>query len=73
MLNEQGITCFKKKDFGIKKMKEIQTEVAQILGMERGQENSKAERLTHQQYKQEQEKIKNTINKYQIYHQNFLN
>lgn len=57
MLNEQGITCFKKKDFGIKKMKEIQTEVAEILGMERGKENSKAERLTHQQFKQEQKRI----------------
>ena len=57
MLNENGITCFKKKDFGIKKMKEIQTEVAEILGMERGKEDSKAKRLTHQQYKQEQKRI----------------
>lgn len=57
MLNKQGITCFKKKDFGIKKMKQIQTEVAEILDMKRGQENSQAQRLTHQQYKQEQERI----------------
>ena len=57
MLNENGITCFKKKDFNKTKMREIQTEVAEILGMERGKENSKAKRLTHQQYKQEQKRI----------------
>lgn len=33
-------------------LRELQTAVAEILQMERGQENSKAERLSHRQYKQ---------------------
>ena len=54
MLNEQGITCFKRSEFGKSKMREIQTEVAQILGMIRGQDKreTKAERLNHRQYRQ---------------------
>ena len=63
MLNENGITAFKKSDFGVKKMRELQTEVADLLGMERGQENSKAKRLNHQQYKQEQERINEEVQK----------
>ena len=63
MLNENGITAFKKSDFGVKKMRELQTEVADLLGMERGQEGSKAKRLNHQQYKQEQERINEEVQK----------
>jgi len=57
MLNENGCTCFKKKDFGKKKMSEIQTEVAQILGMKRGKFFSDSVRLDHNQYRQEQRRI----------------
>ena len=42
----------------------LQTEVAEILQMERGQENSKAERLSHRQYKQvaqEKEQLEDKI------------
>jgi len=63
MLNENGITAFKKSDFGVKKMRELQTEVADLLGMKRGQENSQAKRLNHQQYKQEQERINEEVQK----------
>ena len=63
MLNENGITAFKKSDFGVKKMRELQTEVADLLGMERGQENSKAKRLNHHQYKQEQQRISEEVKK----------
>jgi hypothetical protein len=57
MLNERGCTCFKKKDFGKKKMSEIQTEAAQILGMKRGKFFSDSVRLDHNQYRQEQRRI----------------
>ncbi len=43
MLNKDGIYCFKKRDFGKKKMATLQTEVADILGLERG--ISREERL----------------------------
>jgi len=38
-------------------LSELQTEVAEILGMERGQKNSKAERLNHKQYKQKAQEL----------------
>ena len=45
-------------------LRELQTAVAEILQMERGQENSKAERLSHRQYKQvaqEKEQLEDKI------------
>ena len=40
-----------KRKLNAKKLSEMQTEVANILGMKRGQEHSKAKRLDHQQYR----------------------
>ena len=50
-LDKDGINRFKKNEFGKKRMSEIQTEVAEILGMTRGQKFSKKTRLEHKQYK----------------------
>lgn len=50
-LDKDGINRFKKNEFGKKRMSEIQTEVADILGMQRGQKFSKKTRLEHKQYK----------------------
>jgi len=54
MLNKEGIYSFKKRDFGIKRMVELQTVVANILNMERGisKKKTKVERLEHPQYRQ---------------------
>lgn len=60
---ETGKNCFKLRDFPKSKMREIQDEVAEILGMERGQDKriSKRERIEPRKYAQlkEQER-KNT-------------
>lgn len=53
MLDEKGINRFKKNEFGRKRMTEIQTETAQILGMERGEVGSKKVRLEHQAFRQQ--------------------
>lgn len=58
MLDERGINIFKMRDFNRKKMQEIQTEVAEILGMQRGEENSKKIRLNHREYKQHINEVK---------------
>ena len=54
MLNKDGIYCFKKRDFGIKRMQELQTIVANVLNMERGISKTKTKtiRLEHPQYRQ---------------------
>lgn len=63
MLDKQGIFQFKKRDFGIKKMEEMQTLVANELGMERGKSKTitKTERLEHKQYKQQQKEIEKAL------------
>lgn len=54
MLDKEGIFRFKKNEFRKKTMSEMQTLVAETLGMERGQSKleTKRERLSHRQYKQ---------------------
>jgi hypothetical protein len=54
MLDKQGIFRFKKRDFGIKKMEELQTFVAILLNMERGvsKKITKKHRLEHPQFRQ---------------------
>ena len=57
--NHHAHLCFLTMDKGIstmrkirsKELRQMQTEVANILGMKRGQEHSKAKRLDHQQYR----------------------
>ncbi|MCE3047806.1 plasmid recombination protein, partial [Helicobacter sp. faydin-H17] len=48
-------------NFNKRRLSEMQSEIAQILGMERGQERSKKKRLAHQHYRyvKEQETLKN--------------
>ena len=58
--NHHAHLCFLTMDNGIstmrkirsKELRQMQTEVAQLLGMERGKENSKATRLDHKQYRE---------------------
>jgi len=53
MLNKEGIYCFKKRDFGIKSMQQLQTIVANVLGMKRGTSKRKTKRvrLEHNEYR----------------------
>lgn len=55
MLDKQGIFRFKKRDFGAKKMSELQDIVSSELSMQRGVSKleSKRERLEHREYKQQ--------------------
>ncbi len=67
MLDEQGIYRFKKRDFGIKKMVELQTLTAKVLKMERGisKKITKKVGLDHRQYRQvarEKAKMQKKIN-----------
>lgn len=60
---KQGKQMWRKELITRNKLRELQTEVAEILGMQRGEDKriSKTERLEHKQYKQEiqkQEKLK---------------
>lgn len=57
MLDKNGITSFKKGKFGVKKMREIQSEVAEILGMQRGIDKrlSGAKRIEPRQWAQMKE------------------
>jgi hypothetical protein len=58
--NHHAHLCFLTMDNGIstmrkirsKELRQMQTEVAQLLGLERGKENSKATRLDHKQYRE---------------------
>lgn len=58
--NHHAHLCFLTMDKGIstmrkirsKELRQMQTEVAQLLGLERGKENSKATRLDHKQYRE---------------------
>lgn len=58
--NHHAHLCFLTMDKGIstmrkirsKELRQMQTEVANLLGMERGKENSKATRLDHKQYRE---------------------
>lgn len=47
---ENGISTMRK--IRSKELRQMQSEVAQLLGMERGKENSKAVRLDHKQYRE---------------------
>lgn len=57
---DTGKTCFKMRDFTIKKMRELQTEVAEILGMERGVDKriSKTKRIEPRAYAKMKEREK---------------
>ncbi len=56
MLDNGGIYRFKKRDFGIKRMEELQTLTAEVLKMERGisKKITKKVRLDHRQHRQVQ-------------------
>lgn len=70
--NHHAHLCFLTMDNGIstmrkirsKELRQMQTEVAQLLGLERGKENSKATRLDHKQYR---EKAKELAEKDELY------
>ena len=55
MLNKKGIYCYKKREFGKKVMSQIQTLVANELGMERGEDAriTKKKHLDHYQQRQQ--------------------
>ena len=71
MLDKEGIYRFKKRDFGIKKMEELQTLVSYVLKMERGKSKkiTKIERLEHRQYKQQKQYENDGKTKYDILQQ----
>lgn len=70
--NHHAHLCFLTMDKGIstmrkirsKELRQMQTEIAQLLGLERGKENSKATRLDHKQYR---EKAKELAEKDELY------
>lgn len=70
--NHHAHLCFLTMDKGIstmrkirsKELRQMQSEVAELLGMERGKENSKATRLDHKQYR---EKAKELAEKDELY------
>lgn len=70
--NHHAHLCFLTMDKGIstmrkirsKELRQMQSEVAQLLGLERGKENSKATRLDHKQYR---EKAKELAEKDELY------
>lgn len=63
--NHHAHLCFLTMDKGIstmrkirsKELRQMQSEVAQILGLERGKENSKATRLDHKQYREKAKEL----------------
>lgn len=63
--NHHAHLCFLTMDNGIstmrkirsKELRQMQTEVAQLLGLERGKENSKATRLDHKQYREKAKEL----------------
>ena len=59
MLNKGGIYCYKKRDWGIKRMKELQDLVANQLQMKRGTPASETQkkRLNHYQYRQQAQAV----------------
>lgn len=59
---EHGISTMRK--IRSKELRQMQTEIAQLLGLERGKENSKATRLDHKQYR---EKAKELAEKDELY------
>lgn len=70
--NHHAHLCFLTMDKGIstmrkirsKELRQMQSEVAQLLGLERGKENSKATRLDHKQYR---EKARELAEKDELY------
>ena len=65
MLNKEGVFTFKKRDFGTKKMSELQDTVSKELSMQRGTPKleSKRERLEHREYKQQARAIEHAVEK----------
>lgn len=65
MLNKEGVFTFKKRDFGTKKMSELQDVVSSELSMQRGTPKleSKRERLEHREYKQQARAIEHAVEK----------
>lgn len=63
--NHHAHLCFLTMDNGIstmrkirsKELRQMQSEVAQLLGLERGKENSKATRLDHKQYREKAKEL----------------
>lgn len=63
--NHHAHLCFLTMDKGIstmrkirsKELRQMQTEVAQLLGLERGKENSKTTRLDHKQYREKAKEL----------------
>ena len=63
--NHHAHICFLTMDNGIstmrkirsKELRQMQTDVAQLLGLERGKENSKATRLDHKQYREKAKEL----------------
>lgn len=63
--NHHAHLCFLTMDKGIstmrkirsKELRQMQSEVAQLLGLERGKENSKATRLDHKQYREKAKEL----------------
>lgn len=63
--NHHAHLCFLTMDKGIstmrkirsKELRQMQTEIAQLLGLERGKENSKATRLDHKQYREKAKEL----------------
>ena len=52
---EHGISTMRK--IRSKELRQMQTEIAQLLGLERGKENSKATRLDHKQYREKAKEL----------------
>ncbi|MDY0292898.1 MAG: hypothetical protein RBR02_11260, partial [Desulfuromonadaceae bacterium] len=65
MLDKEGLFTFKKREFGAKKMSELQDIVSSELSMQRGVSKleSKRERLEHREYKQQARAIEQAVKK----------
>ena len=68
MIDNNGIYRFKKRDFGKRKMSELQTLVAKKLNMKRGvsKMDSKRENLNHKQYRQVKKELDNLHSKLEL-------
>ena len=73
MLSKDGIFRFKKRDFGKKQMAMLQTQVAHILKMKRGESKMKTKRIRydHQQYRQWAKEKESLMQDVEIWKYNF--
>lgn len=78
--NHHAHLCFLTMNNGIstmrkirsKELRQMQTEVAQLLGLERGKENSKATRLDHKQYREKARELEQKDHVFDVVQKEFI-